>query len=238
MKEIKYLETDDVFKIFHEHVLPNLIDEWKYCPLPMERNVKNWKWEGKDLPRVISLLEFDEFIQNNNLSFKKALCINGRDDPEYEYVSCSDGLIVNFEDDCINHDVQRLDIEEKGFDFCMLNQTLEHLYDPLSALCHICDHMCPGGILYFNVPVINLPHGIPFHFYSGFTPTGIGTLLERAGFEILTIGQWGNKEYIKILFEEYDWPDYRKLINPGFSDRDHPVIAWAFARKPCTKGEK
>ena len=228
----KFHETDDVFKIFNEHVLPNLFDPWKYCPLPMEKNSKKWKWEGKDLPRVISVLEFAEFLKFHNLSFEKVLCINGDSDPEYEYISYGDRRLVNFEDDCVNHDLHRLNLSETDYDFCMLNQTLEHLYDPAAAISSIYNHLRPTGIVYLSVPVVNLPHGTPFHFYTGITSMGLGTLLEEGRFEIMNIGQWGNKEYIKAMFETYNWPDYRQLSNPGYNDHDHPVVSWAWARKP------
>ena len=52
-----------------------------------------------------------------------------------------------------------------------------------------------------------------------------------AGFKILSIGQWGNVEYLKIMFESNSWPDYRKLKNPGINDVNCPIITWIFAVK-------
>ena len=71
----------------------------------------------------------------------------------------------------------------------MLNQTLEHLYDPILCLNNVFNHMRTGGILYANVPAVNIPHLTPFHYYTGYTATGLGAVVKSAGFEILKIGQ-------------------------------------------------
>ena len=80
-------------------------------------------------------------------------------------------------------------------------------------------------------PQLNIPHSAPFHYYTGFTPTGIGVMVSLAGFKILRIGQWGNSEYIKKLMESKSWPDYQQLKTGGYNDLDIPVIIWIFCQK-------
>jgi len=97
-------------------------------------------------------------------------------------------------------------------------------------------HLRPGGVFYCNVPVVNIPHTTPHHHYTGYTPTGLGCVAEAAGFEIMSIGTWGNREYILKLFAEgktQDWPTMKTMntTNPGLNDADCPVITWIFARK-------
>ena len=125
-----YLDGNDVMKVYQETVVPNILDAFKYVPLPMHRNNKKWKWEGKDFPRVIALLEFEEYMKNNNSHFKKALCFNGADDPEFEYITADNTEIIHYEKDPVNNDLHNLNLPDRDYDFCMLNQTLEHLYDP------------------------------------------------------------------------------------------------------------
>ena len=184
----------------------------------------------RDFARVIAVLEFENFVTSNNISAHKGLAINGTD-PEWSYLPECAITSIDYEKDPVNYDLHTLNLPEKDFDFVMVNQTLEHVYDPICCLKNIYDHMVPGGILYLNVPANNIPHSTPFHYYTGYTPTGLGAVVQAAGFEILSIGQWGNLEYLKKMFETNDWPDYRALQNPGKNDINCPIITWIFAKK-------
>tara|TARA_B100000131_G_scaffold299263_1_gene319557 strand:+ start:16444 stop:17136 length:693 start_codon:yes stop_codon:yes gene_type:complete len=226
-----YLNNKDVERTYLDHVTNILIDPYKYTPLPMHKNVNKWRWEGKDFARVIAVLEFEEFLRTNKLNFNKLLCFNGDSDPEFEFLNKQGRTIINYEADPINNDLHNLNLKEKDYDFCMLNQTLEHLYDPIQCLKNVYAHLRTGGVFYCNVPVVNIPHMTPFHHYSGFTPTGLGCIAEAAGFKILSLGSWGNKEYTVKMFQELSWPTYQDLINPGFNEFDYPVIAWIFCVK-------
>jgi hypothetical protein len=86
-------------------------------------------------------------------------------------------------------------------------------------------------MLYINLPAINMAHDTPHHHYVGFTPTGLSCVVKQAGFEIVDIGFWGNTDYINLMFNESDWPDYRKATNYK-SEINKEVITWIFAKKP------
>lgn len=103
--------------------------------------------------------------------------------------------------------------------------------NPIKCLENIYDYMAPVGILYLNVPANNIQHGTPFHHYTGFTLVELGALVKSAGFKILSIGQWGNLEFLKKMFETNCWPDYRQFNNPGLNDMNCPCITWIFATK-------
>ena len=79
------LKETDIVAIYEKYVKPNSTGEYanRYVPLPLEKNIRNWKWEGKDFPRVIALLEFEKFINGHNLASNKGLALNGID-PEWE----------------------------------------------------------------------------------------------------------------------------------------------------------
>ena len=49
-----------------------------------------------------------------------------------------------------------------------------------------------------------------------------------AGFEILEVGQWGNRRCLKNLFD-YGWLDYKQ--NDGINEMDCPIITWILAKK-------
>ena len=189
-------------------------------------NTTNWKWENKDFSRVISLLEFKEYI--NNATFKKSLIFNGHSDPELQYLNTNAIIHFDYENNK-EYDLHSFQSDER-FDFFMLNQTLEHTYDPCLVLRNVYNIMNEGGLIYINVPSLCPPHNTPFHYYNGFTPTGLGAIVRQAGFEICDIGYWGNKEYVQYLFEHNDWPDYKKLKDYT-NNIDYAVISWVFAKK-------
>ncbi len=223
----------EITEIYQRYVQVNETSEYeqRYVPLPMYRNSKSWRWEGKDFPRVIALLEFERYVNEHNLTSQKALAINGAVDPEWEVLPHKILKKADYEKEPLKYDLHILNLPEKDFDFIMVNQTLEHVYDPIRCLKNIHKHLKKGGILYFNVPVTNIPHETPFHFYTGFTPVGLGAIVQLAGFEILSIGQWGNQDYLRKAFATRAFPDYRELLNPGFNEINCPIIAWVFACK-------
>lgn len=222
------MNEDEITFIYHNFVEnKNNIDYCnKYKDLLKILNTTNWKWEDKDLSRVISLLEFKEYIKS--FSFKKSLIFNGCSDPELQYLNTDTITYFDYEKNK-DYDLHSFQSNEL-FDFFMLNQTLEHTYDPCLVLRNIYNIMEYGGLIYINAPSLCPPHNTPFHYYNGFTPTGLGSIISQAGFKICDIGFWGNKDYVQYLFEYNDWPDYRK-INNYTNNINYPVISWAFAKK-------
>lgn len=227
--KINYLNIQDVYDKF---VKPKQIPEYlnKYSELPTHLNNKTWKWEDKDFPRVISLMEFEKFILDNNLSFENVLSFNGINDPEYQFINYTNIKNYNYLDNPDKYDLHTLDLETNDFDFVMCNQTLEHVYDPCLVMRNIHKHLKKDGLFYCNVPSFNMAHDTPHHHYIGFTPVGLGCVIQQAGFEILDIGFWGNTEYINYMINNNDWPDYRKISNYS-SDINKEVISWIFAKK-------
>jgi SAM-dependent methyltransferase len=228
------LSDSEIREIYETYVKINQTEEYahRYTPFPIDKNTNpEWPWEGKDLSHVMTLFEFERFIKENKIVSKKALAINGHNNPEWDLIPHESLFITEYETDPEKYDLHTLNLPEKNFDFVAVHQTLDHVYDPLRCLKNIYEHMKSGGILYINALTVCIPHMTPFHYYTGFTPTGLGVLIKLAGFKILSIGQWGNLEYINKMFETYDFPDYRALSNPGFNQIEHPVVTWAFAQK-------
>ncbi len=233
-----YLTESQIREIFTKHVQVNYTEEYKnrHLRLPRMKKTGSWSWEGKDFSRVIALLEFERFISEKQIFAHKALAIEGYYadagyDPECFLLPHDRLDVTTYQTNPAEHDLHNLILDQHDYDFVMANQVLEHVYDPIRCLKNIHKHMRVGGILYINVPANNLPHEITYHYYTGFTPLGLGSVVQAAGFEILSIGQWGNYEYLNLLFQTYGWPDYRALKNPGLNDIRHPVITWIFAVK-------
>jgi SAM-dependent methyltransferase len=193
-------------------------------------NDKEWKWEDKDFPRIISLLDFRRLVQTYGIESKKAASFNGPGDPEWEYFSHEVALDYKYNKETGANDLHSWNPEEHSFDFVMANQTLEHVYDPILCLQNVYRHMAKDGLLYLNVPVLNIQHETPIHHYMGYTPTGLGCVCYSAGFEPVEIGFWGNKEYIDFLFAE-GWVDYRRMSMPLVNDPKFATIAWILAKR-------
>lgn len=224
------LEQKDIDDIFNKWIAPKNNPTYlnKYVNLDMSRNNKQWRWEYKDFPRVVALLEFAQIVKD--LKFKKAISFNGNDDPEWEYINCNVKNNINFLDDVITNDLHSFLSIPYGCDFFMANQTLEHCYNPSLVIQNIYNALIPGGYIYVNLPAINIPHDRGNHYYTGITPLGLGCLVQDAGFEILDIGFWGSLEYIDFIFKNRTWPDYRNLKSYK-NEFDNPCITWVFAKK-------
>jgi SAM-dependent methyltransferase len=228
---IPVIENSTIEDLYTRYVKIHDTPEYRnqYVPLPVTKNNKKWKWEGKDFPRIISLLEFEKYIQKYNFNINDLLIFNGENDPELEYL---EGRIKNihhglYEQDTFNYDLHRFNLPKKDYDFICLHQTLEHVYNPYQCLVNIKKHLTPDGYVYINVPACNIPHSDPFHYYTGYTSMGLTALAHQAGFKILEIGQWGNTEYLVNLFtRQPGWSDYTQLSNPGLNEFYNPVITW------------
>jgi SAM-dependent methyltransferase len=223
-------------EIYNNFVKINYTEEYKnrYMPLPAHKNNKMWKWEGKDFPRVISLLEFERYVEKYNFQIEKMLVFNGEQDPEIEYLQNRIKTIysVNYESNPVDGDLHSLKLPVKDYDFAMVNQTFEHIYNPQQCLVNIKQHLKVGGHLYINVPACNVPHSEPYHYFTGYTPMGLALAAYQAGFQILEIGQWGNLDYmIKLWSRNPGWSDYTQLSNPGLNEIETPVITWGLFKK-------
>ena len=89
-------------------------------------------------------------------------------------------------------------------------------------------NLIKGGYVFTSVPTINIPHSTPFNF-SMWYPMGLAILFKSAGFEVVEMGQWGNKTYITELFTTHNWPD---IYQSGpLNEEKNIVQCWILARK-------
>lgn len=191
-------------------------------------------FKGHDYPRIPCLLDFKEWVQKYNLTAPNKLLYTCPNDYELHYITPKEKKLIEFEYTTDENDLHKLNLNEKDFDFVLISQTLEHLYNPLLALKCIYDHIKPGGWFFTSVPTINVPHWTPFH-YAGFYPIGLCMLLESVGFDVKETGQWGNHNYLKYIFKNHSWPDCEQLKVVGngkiINEDKNVAQCWAFAQK-------
>jgi SAM-dependent methyltransferase len=79
-----------------------------------------------------------------------------------------------------------LPLPDAQLDAVLNTQVLEHVADPQAVLTELGRVLAPGGELWLTVPLVNELHEEPYDFFR-YTPYGLTTLLERAGFEVVAI---------------------------------------------------
>uniref|UniRef100_A0A6U6GYX8 Methyltransferase type 11 domain-containing protein n=1 Tax=Odontella aurita TaxID=265563 RepID=A0A6U6GYX8_9STRA len=184
-----------------------------------QRSGRKWQWEGKAFGRIWTVLDFREWAAKYNLTEPDHLLSTSLGDPELEYLRPRNVTEYVHRKDGMPNDGDLHYIPEevnpsRDFDLVVFSQTMEHLYDPLLCLRNLFGFMRPGGYIFTSTCTTNQPHMTPFHFFH-YTPMGLAVMLERAGFEVLEVGVWGNVEYDMGLFRDHKWSDYRDLVRAG-----------------------
>jgi len=87
-------------------------------------------------------------------------------------------------------EVTRLPFRDRTFDSALCTEVLEHLPEPGRCLDEIRRVVKPGGMVLFTVPMTMYTHSEPYDFYR-YTEYGLRYLLEKHGFEIVTLRRLG-----------------------------------------------
>lgn len=233
---LRLLTRFEIETLYLTHVKKDDAFHRRYEKLPLHLNEDKWKWETHDFPRVMCLLDFRQWIEKHNLLRPPRLLCTSLSDPEILYLEPQLADLCQYDPRTEVNDLHRLNLPKKDYDFILFSQTLEHLYNPFVCLCNLRDHLRPGGCIFTSVPMINIPHMTPIHYW-GVNPMGLAALFCTTGFEILEIGSWGNKKYIDLLFTTHKWPDYRALIDENGIIPNEPqnlCQCWILAKKPAT----
>lgn len=121
------------------------------------------------------------------------------------------------------------------YDVVICEQVLEHVVDPFLAGRHLFELCRPGGEAIVSTPFLIKQHELPLYGmldYWRFTPRGLRTLLERAGFDVYHVDTWGNR--LGVVGNLDRWSAQRRWL-PLQNRRDLAVVVWAFARRPATE---
>lgn len=118
----------------------------------------------------------------------------------------------------------------KPFDVIFIEQVLEHVQSPPSAVKNLYDSLSDGGHLIVTTPFLLKVHDAPGDYWR-WTEDGLRLLLQGAGFhaEDISTGSWGNREC--VLANASDWAWYEPGKHSLENEPELPVVVWAFARK-------
>ena len=84
-------------------------------------------------------------------------------------------------------DVHRMDgIQDASYDSAICLEVLEHVQNPVQVLAEISRIVKKGGTLVVSVPHLSRLHEEPYDFFR-YTKYGLCSLLENAGFHVLTL---------------------------------------------------
>lgn len=88
-------------------------------------------------------------------------------------------------------DIQNMpEIPDHAYDTVIAIEVLEHVKNPVKAVMEANRVLKPGGKFILSVPHLSRVHDAPNDYYR-FTKYGIGAILEKGGFEIISIDQKG-----------------------------------------------
>ena len=240
------LTAEDSERLWHS-VVKHTVDKtylrkYENISMQLKRNSEpewKWKWKNKAYPRIPCLLDFEAWVSKYSLRSPKHLLTTDPNDPELEFLSPQRVTqFVHTQSSFNNGDLHFIPCDvnpARDFDLVVISQTLEHLYDPLLALANVFHFMEPGGYIFTSAPANNKPHMTPAHYFH-YTSMGLAVLFQRAGFEVLEVGAWGNQKYDEGMFVKKLWLDFSDLQNEDgliVNEADtNPDDVWLLARKP------
>ena len=191
-----------------------------------------------DMPRHFVLFDFTVWTDELHIKPRVVLSLNHNEPelflPAFHKVEVLD--YAPFDPEKNENDLLTLHLSRNDYDFFLSANVLEHVQDPLLAVMSMYKHLCPGGYAFTSVPTSNRPHDTPIHFFH-FSPIALATTFQRAGFEVLRVGYWGNSHYKEWVEKSNSWPVLEQIIDRYgkkealFNDVLNPVQTWILARR-------
>ena len=89
-------------------------------------------------------------------------------------------------------DITSIPEADGSFDAILCTEVLEHLPDPVQALCEFSRLLKPGGILLLTAPFCSIAHFTPYYFSTGFSSYWYKTHLANLGLDIVELSPNGS----------------------------------------------
>ncbi len=113
-------------------------------------------------------------------------------------------------------------------DLIVLDQVLEHVEDPGAALANVFSALPVGGRVFVSTPFLIKYHGAPQDHWR-WTSSGLGLMLERAGFKEVGSASWGSRACAIANFSR--WVVYNPQEHSLVDEPNFPVTVWAWGTK-------
>ena len=105
----------------------------------------------------------------------------------------------------------------------VINEVLEHISQPVTALTTLKELLAPGGVLITTTPFLMAYHANPDD-YLRYTKSGVRSILSQAGLQVGTVRSYGN--FLALLGFNAgfgaDEVQPKELDAPDWSERDRP----------------
>jgi len=131
---------------------------------------------------------------------------------------------------------------DQACDTVVLDNILEHVENPATALTECARVLRPGGRLIAMVPFLVPVHAAPDDF-SRWTPKGFEILLRRS-FSTVMVGAWGNRLALQLSIEldvPSTWPTFDQACQRfgaaeawqmlHTTEPAWPIVLWAIAQR-------
>ena len=127
-------------------------------------------------------------------------------------------------------------------DLVILEQVLEHVRRPATAIRNAFIMLRPGGRA-----LVTTPFMVKFHAYPGvygdyyrWTEDGMRVFLEDAGLVDVVTGSWGNRKCLRADAKKHglEWTDYNPLLHSLKNEPEWPISIWAMAQKPLPQKDR
>lgn len=96
------------------------------------------------------------------------------------------------------YDGKTIPFPEASFDSVLLNQVLEHIFEPQAFMLEIYRVLKPRGVLLLTVPFVWDEHEQPFD-YARYSSFGVSDLIRKSGFQV--IEQRKSVDDIRVIFQ-------------------------------------
>jgi hypothetical protein len=136
----RLLSGDDVERLFADKVAVNNNDAYlgRYDKFDFGSRFGALV-DRVEFPRLITVLEFERILTEHSIAADSVLMLNGGEggDPELAYLDHHQVDRADYDQDPARFDLHSPQFDRSDYDFALLSQTLEHLYDPALAVAQL-----------------------------------------------------------------------------------------------------
>lgn len=181
--------------------------------------------KGNDWCRIVMNQETYKLVSKLDVGAMDAFEVSGR---SWKKMGWKSYVVKHFPE----FDLCQEPDEDSLYDIILMEQVLEHVENPSTALKTINKLLKPGGYFLSTTPFLLKVHGSPSDAdFWRWTPKGKKTFVEQHNFEVIEVGSWGNKQCVEayLRFESlgpFD-PETCSLEN----EPDSPIMVWILGRK-------